>query len=217
MTSWKKVRGSQPTRPDAVEVGVTTVYQRRNIHQVTEEDAQGNDVTMWEYEERTFTNEEWPMYASVDNTTRVGTLEEENAETREALDSTRKVTEIAFVTMAESGSIDEVTAGEHKELFADWKAGVAYTVGKYRNYGSKLYRCVQDHTSQEGWEPDKAGNLWAVAADPAEEWPEWSQPMGAHDAYEEGAKVSHAGKHWVSDVNGNVWEPGTSGWTEAQE
>lgn len=133
------------------------------------------------------------------------------------LESTREATEIAFVTMAEAGSIDEATAGEHKEMFAEWKAGVAYTVGQYRNYGDKLHRCVQAHTSQEGWEPDKAASLWSVAADPAEEWPAWSQPLGAHDAYPAGAKVSHQGKHWTSDVDGNVWEPGVAMWTEATE
>ena len=50
--------------------------------------------------------------------------------------------------------------------------------------------------------------------DPAEEWPEWRQPQGAHDAYALGAKVSHNGKHWTSDVAANVWEPGVYGWTE---
>lgn len=133
------------------------------------------------------------------------------------LESTKEATEIAFVVMAESGNIDEVTAGEHKEMFADWQTGVNYTVGQYRNYGGKLYRCVQAHTSQVGWEPDKAVSLWSTAADPAEEWPEWSQPLGAHDAYAEGAKVSHNGKHWTSNVANNVWEPGVYGWTEVTE
>ena len=124
---------------------------------------------------------------------------------------------IAFVALAETGGIDGTTAGEHKNLFEEWQAGVSYKVGQYRRYGEKLYRCVQQHTSQAGWEPDKAASLWSVAADPAEEWPEWSQPLGAHDAYAKGAKVSHNGKHWVSDVDANVWEPGVSGWSEAKE
>ena len=58
--------------------------------------------------------------------------------------------------------------------------------------------------------------LWAVTSDPAEEWPEWSQPLGAHDAYQKGDKVSHNGKHWISTADGNVWEPGVYGWTEKQ-
>ena len=49
---------------------------------------------------------------------------------------------------------------------------------------------------------------------PSEEYPEWVQPTGAHDAYAQGAKVSHNGKKWTSDISANVYEPGVYGWTE---
>lgn len=124
---------------------------------------------------------------------------------------------IAFVVLAENGQIDVMTAAEQSTLFAEWVPGVNYTVGSLRRYGGILYRCVQAHESQEGWEPDKAASLWAVTSDPAEGWPAWSQPVGAHDAYDAGAKVSHKDKHWTSTVDGNVWEPGVYGWTEAEE
>lgn len=123
---------------------------------------------------------------------------------------------IAIVTLAEGGQIDDVTAGEYAEMFAPWAAGVAYAAGNIRRYDDALYRCIQAHTSQEGWTPDTAASLWVKISDPAEEWPEWSQPIGAHDAYSAGDKVSHGGKHWVSDVDGNVWEPGVYGWTETK-
>lgn len=123
---------------------------------------------------------------------------------------------IAFVTLAEGGQIDDVTAGEHAELFAAWEPDVSYEVGSIRAYGGRLYRCVQAHTSQTDWTPDTAVSLWAQIADPAEEWPEWSRPVGAHDAYSAGDKVSHGGQHWVSDLDGNVWEPGVYGWTETK-
>lgn len=123
---------------------------------------------------------------------------------------------IAFVTLAELGSIDDVTAGEHAEVFSPWEPRVHYKAGSIRRFGDGLYRCVQDHTSQEDWTPDTAASLWARISDPAEEWPEWSRPVGAHDAYRKGDKVSHNGKHWTSDVDGNVWEPGVYGWTEAE-
>ena len=48
----------------------------------------------------------------------------------------------------------------------------------------------------------------------AQEWPVWSQPTGAHDAYSAGDRVSHNGKHWTSNADGNVWEPGVYGWTQ---
>lgn len=131
------------------------------------------------------------------------------------VDESTATTNIAFVTLAESGNIDEVTATEHISVFASWEPGVGYAVGNLRVYGDRLYKCVQAHTSQSDWTPDTTPALWALAGDPAEEWPEWSQPIGSHDAYMQGDKVSHNAKHWVSDVNVNVWEPGVYGWTEA--
>ena len=124
---------------------------------------------------------------------------------------------IMFVTLAEAGSIDDVTAGEHADFFANWAYPVNYKTGQLRRYGGNLYRCIQDHTSQEGWTSEAASSLWARTADPTEEWPAWRARGGPHDAYSAGAKVSHGEKHWTSDQDGNVWEPGVYGWTEAVE
>ena len=35
--------------------------------------------------------------------------------------------------------------------------------------------------------------------------------------YMQGDKVTHNGKTWISDIDGNVWEPGVYGWSEATE
>lgn len=121
---------------------------------------------------------------------------------------------ITFVTLAESGSIDDVTAGEHSSLFAEWQPGVTYAVGSIRRFGDLLYRCLTEHTSQSDWTPNVSPSLWVNIADPAEEWPAWSQPVGSEDAYSIGAKVSHNEKHWTSTVDNNVWEPGVYGWEE---
>lgn len=139
------------------------------------------------------------------------------AELANSLASVQSASAVAFVALCEVGTLDAVTASEHAELFAEWAYPIAYTVGQLRRHNGKLYKCVQAHTSQESWTPDTAASLWSVAADPAEEWPAWSQPVGAHDAYAAGDKVSHNGKHWTSDVDGNVWEPGVSQWTEYTE
>lgn len=129
-----------------------------------------------------------------------------------------ETTNIAFVVLAETGVIDEVTAGEHMSVFSLWEPNVDYVPGNLRIYPAdgdqKLYKCIQAHRSQDDWTPDKAVSLWSTASDPAVEFPDWSQPVGAHDAYQKSDKVSHNGKHWISDVDGNVWEPGVYGWTE---
>lgn len=130
----------------------------------------------------------------------------------------KNVAAITFVSLAEKGDIDEVTATEHAELFEAWVTDKDYAVWKILTRpNGNLYKCVQAHRSQAGWEPENTPALWTKIGDPSEEYPEWSQPLGAHDAYPLGAKVSHNGKKWTSDVANNVWEPGVYGWTEVTE
>lgn len=132
-----------------------------------------------------------------------------------------KAAGIAFVVLAEQEAIDPVTAAEHISLFSKWVSGVGYTVGNIRQYGEKLYRCLQAHVSQADWTPDTVPALWKEIADPSAEWPIWSQPICAQDAYQMGDKVLHDGKQWLSLVDSNVWAPGAAGteelWREAQD
>lgn len=122
------------------------------------------------------------------------------------------INSIVFVTLAENDAIDEVTATEHSACFAEWSENCAYTVGNIRRYGEELYKCVQAHTSQGDWTPNVTASLWRKIGDPTEEWPEWSQPVGAHDAYMMGDKVSYNGRHYISIVDNNVWSPDAYGW-----
>lgn len=101
------------------------------------------------------------------------------------------------------------------ELFDAWKDDTDYAVGDRVRYGESLYKCLTAHTSQSAWKPDVSPSLWVRIDDPAQEWPEWVQPQGSTDAYPIGAKVSHNGKHWISDYDNNIWEPGVFGWHEA--
>ena len=121
-----------------------------------------------------------------------------------------------IIEAAAQAGLDDDTAITAVELFPAWAIGVAYAVGARINYGGLLYKCAQAHTSQADWTPDATPALWVRVDDPGEDWPEWRQPAGAHDAYEKGYKVSHNEKHWISDVDGNVWEPGVYGWTQAE-
>ncbi len=110
---------------------------------------------------------------------------------------------------------DAVLLAQPMAMYDEWSAeSVEYVLDDIRQYNGLLYRCVQAHTSQATWTPEDAASLWTRIADPAQEWPEWIQPTGAHNAYAKGAKVTHAGKRWVSDVDANTWEPGVYGWTE---
>ena len=49
---------------------------------------------------------------------------------------------------------------EVTSLYPLWAAGQEYTAGYKVQRGGKLCRCIQSHTSQEGWEPETAASLW---------------------------------------------------------
>lgn len=96
------------------------------------------------------------------------------------------------------------------DWYKQWVAGESLKVGDRRAYDGILYEVVQAHTTQDGWEPPNVPALFKRVW--TEEYPEWVQPTGAHDAYAKGAKVSHNGKKWISTADANVWEPGVYGW-----
>lgn len=120
----------------------------------------------------------------------------------------RKMIEKTSVNLTDSEAFDVA------ELFPMWKTEHAYETGDRVQYESKLYKCLQGHTSQADWIPSTAVSLWVEVADPSIEFPEWKQPTGAHDAYMTGDKVSHNEKHWISEADNNIWEPGVYGWRE---
>lgn len=108
-------------------------------------------------------------------------------------------------------TLDDATALTGIELFPTWGL-ISYSIGDRVQYNGTLYKCIQAHTAQSDWTPDATPALWVVVT--IEEWPEWVQPAGAHDAYAKGSKVTHNGKKWISSYDANVWEPGVYGWEE---
>ncbi len=114
-----------------------------------------------------------------------------------------------------SALLDDETALDGVELFPMWNAEKEYAVGDRVQYNGTLYKCVQAHTSQADWTPDATPALWVVVT--VEEWPEWVQPAGAHDAYAKGSKVTHNGEKWISSYDANIWEPGVYGWEEYKD
>lgn len=124
-----------------------------------------------------------------------------------------EVTRLLITQQINGLTVDDNTALRMLEFYPEWAADVDYTAGYKVQHGGRLWRCVQAHTSQDGWEPENAPSLWAKVLIPDETViPEWEQPDSTN-AYSKGDKVTHNGKTWVSDVDGNVWEPGVYGWT----
>ena len=103
-------------------------------------------------------------------------------------------------------------------IFPAWRGdGISYAVGDRVMYGGTLYKCLQAHSSQSTWTPTDAPSLWAKVLIPTPgEIPDWEQPSSTNP-YAKGDKVKHNGKIWISNLDGNVWEPGVYGWTEVTE
>ena len=57
-------------------------------------------------------------------------------------------------------SLDDRTALSAVALYPAWAAGVDYATGYKVQHGGRLWRCIQAHTSQDGWEPENAPALW---------------------------------------------------------
>lgn len=109
---------------------------------------------------------------------------------------------------------DQLTADEIAAIvsvYPAWAAGVSYVIGDLCAYNGRLYKVIQAHRSQADWTPLQVPALFVDTA-PANVIPAWVQPLGSHDSYQAGQRVTHNGKLWESTINNNVWEPGVFGW-----
>ena len=114
-------------------------------------------------------------------------------------------------------SITDEQAIEVSAIYPTWKEGVSYKVGERVLYNETLYKVLTAHISQADWMPNVAPSLFAKVLIPDPEVIlEWEQPDSTNP-YAKGDKVTHNGKTWISDIDGNVWEPGVYGWSEVTE
>lgn len=88
--------------------------------------------------------------------------------------------------------------------------GFPYEKDLRREYKGQLYKCLQGYKKEKDnptQTPDVAVSLWVLAYN--EEWPQWKQPTGSHDAYNTGDKVFHNDHKYTSNIDGNTTEPGS--------
>lgn len=126
--------------------------------------------------------------------------------TKELARKFRKFIEQMSENATDEQALDNVVA------FPKWEIGKEYKKDFRLRYNDVLYKVLQAHTSQADWTPDIAVSLYVKVSE--EEFPEWEQPQGSHDAYMKGDRVSHLEKHWISTLDYNTYEPGVYGWNE---
>lgn len=132
--------------------------------------------------------------------------------TRELARKFRKFIELMSENATDEEALDNILA------FPKWEVDKEYVKDERIRYDEVLYKVLQNHTSQADWTPDIAVSLYVRVS--IEEWPEWVQPQGSHDAYSKGDRVRHGldsqgnERHWESLIDANTYEPGVYGWEE---
>ena len=113
-------------------------------------------------------------------------------------------------------ALTDEQAVENIILFPTWSIGINYKVNDRIRYDGILYRVLQDHTSQEDWNPSAAVSLFARVLNETENnsIPEWVQPDSTN-AYMIGDHVMYEGTEYESIIDNNVWSPADypAGWS----
>ena len=91
-------------------------------------------------------------------------------------------------------TLDDETALTGVELFPIWTIDRAYAVGDKVQRNGKLWRCIQAHTSQTGWEPENAASLWTEICESHAGTLEDPIPYSGNMALESGKYYSQDGK-----------------------
>ena len=112
-----------------------------------------------------------------------------------------------------AASLNDEDALEAINLFPNWDSeSHSYLVDDRVNYEGILYRCLQSHTSQEGWDPLSAASLWAKVLIPdVNVVPEWEQPESTNP-YQIGDHVMYQGVEYECTISNNIWAPNVYGW-----
>lgn len=119
-----------------------------------------------------------------------------------------------------AASLTDELAMEVATVFDRWVEGKTYAAGDFVTYGTnavgdpQLYKVNQAHTSQLDWLPDQTPSLYSPIGLDDAGYPVWSQPTGAHDAYNTGDVVNYNGTLYESLIDGNTYSPDAypAGW-----
>lgn len=112
-------------------------------------------------------------------------------------------------------SLSDDEALEIPTLYDPWKSGVTYDIGARFTHGvngvgdPQLYKSNQKHTASDIYPPGSPGTeaLYTPIGLDEEGYPVFSQPTGAHDAYNTGDIVDYNGTLYRSLIDGNIWAP----------
>ena len=105
---------------------------------------------------------------------------------------------------------------EEQEELEEEARNNANPVNSYAPLEKQLNEAFERIKSLEDRVSVLEGNNPEEPTEPVEEYPEYVQPTGAHDAYKIGDKITYNSKHYECIFDGCVWNPDEypQGWKE---
>ena len=97
-------------------------------------------------------------------------------------------------------------------LFEEWHPSEVSKIGDRIRYNGVLYKCLEDNNATMEAPPSVIPSVWTeiFAETVSEEIPAWEQPEEGN-GYADGDRVIHNDIIYISQVDNNIWEPGTAG------
>lgn len=197
-------------------IGYDKVYVHTDIKEVEVENGDGTTRKEWQYHEVQYGKDEYIQRIGASQTALVGTPDLSDTSAAQLRRSMQMFVE---ATITEESQMMEVA-----DLYPSWEelletkkefdAGKVFKWGLNADGEPQLWSFISAYTPQEIYTPDKDISHYKKIGVTEDGTPVWTQPLGATDAYKKGDEVSHKGKIWTSDLDGNVWEPGVYGWTQ---
>ena len=123
-----------------------------------------------------------------------------------------------YITLAQNAPDELLSSGDYLSVFDSLCGdGSLIPARSVRRHDGQLYRANVDCWDRAENSPNTAPTLWTQIT--LEEWPDWVQPTGAHHANGVADQVTHNGKHYISQIDGNTTVPGSDErwWNEPQE
>ena len=120
------------------------------------------------------------------------------AETIERIrEKSRPLTESEVVSMLLAQKVQEIEVDDSTALrmiafYPEWEPGKAYAVGHKLTRNGKLYKVIQAHTSQVGWEPEKVPAMFTEICETHSGELDDPIPYSGNMALEKG-------KHYIQD------------------
>lgn len=134
-------------------------------------------------------------------------IQSKDYELREMLYKINKMWIESAITEAQKTELDELarTNANAENSYANVKDQIENIYKEIDSLKSRVSSLEKNEGTEEPTEP--------------EEYPEYKQPSGAHDAYNTGDKITYNNKKYICKMDGCVWSPEEypQGWEEVKE